>query len=170
MPGHSLLKQTDPSLTSWVVLVTGTSVLVFLGPTPVSYSVSGLLVVVFNLDIAFTLMLPWNFKNLTPSGESPAHTWYNSALGGLGKHCRATELIPAFTSLHLASLQAPLQECQDGERGSRETFAETELPLCLTDTDLSTSLGLGDGCYIGQGQPGFLCTLLSATARVGLRL
>lgn len=37
-----------------------------------------------------------------------------------------------------------------------ETFAETELPLCLTD--LSASLGLGDGCYIGQ--PGFLCTLL----------
>lgn len=52
MPGHSLLKETDASLTSWAVLVTGISVLVFLGSTPVPYSVSGLLGIVFNLDIA----------------------------------------------------------------------------------------------------------------------
>lgn len=51
MPGHSLLKDTDPSLTSWVVLVTGTSVLVLLGPAPAPYIVSGLKGIVFNLDI-----------------------------------------------------------------------------------------------------------------------
>lgn len=113
-------------------------------------------------------MLPWNFKSLMPSGEGPAQAWHNSARGGLGKHCRVT----GDTCLHLftpgfTSTSAGSKECQDGERGSRETFAETKLPLCLTDTDLSASLGLRDGCYIGQ--PGFFCTLLSATARLGLR-
>lgn len=52
MPGHSLLKEIDASLTSWAVLVTGTSVLMLLGPTSVPYSVSGFLGIVFNLDIA----------------------------------------------------------------------------------------------------------------------
>lgn len=100
-----------------------------------------------------------------PSGESPAQTRHNSAVGGLGKHCRTTEVIPAFTSLHLASPQVPLQGLNvrmgRGEAGRL-------LPPSVPDTDLSAALGLGDGCYIGQR--GFLCTLLSAPARLGLRL
>lgn len=44
-----------------------------------------------------------------PSSESPAQTRHNSAVGGLGKHCRTTEVIPASISLHLASPQVPLQ-------------------------------------------------------------
>lgn len=52
MPDHSLLKEIDPSLISWAVLATGTSVLVFPGPTPAPYAVSGLLGIVFNFDTA----------------------------------------------------------------------------------------------------------------------
>lgn len=56
MPGHSLLKEIDPSLISWAVLATGTSVLVFPGPIPAPipapYTVSGLLGIVFNFDTA----------------------------------------------------------------------------------------------------------------------
>lgn len=52
MPGHSLLKEIDPSLISWAVLATGTSVLVFPGPIPAPNTVSGLLGIVFNFDTA----------------------------------------------------------------------------------------------------------------------
>lgn len=74
-----------------------------------------------------------------------------------------------FTTGSSTGTSAASQECKDGgERASRRTFAKTKLPLGLTGTDLSASLGLGAGCYIVQ--PGFLRTPLPATARLGLRL
>lgn len=73
------------------------------------------------------------------------------------------------TCLHLFTTgsSAASQVGEDGgERASRGILAETKLPLGLTSTDLSASSGLGAGCCC-IWQPGFLRSLLPATASLG---